>query len=109
MQGQAITSPDDRQVCQVPIVKPRLSNLSMVLGVHAGLRMTCHVYGRMNMVTHIMQPRFINSSALVFESVDIYFNKSGSRIRDLFGLLVHWRRIRAEMQFDKVGAILNQP
>jgi hypothetical protein len=38
----------------------------MVLGIHAELShsQTCHGYGRMGMVTHEMQPRFVHSSIL---------------------------------------------
>lgn len=67
----------------------------MVLGMHARLRMTCHAYGRMGMVTHIMQPRFINSSALLIASFNFYFDGGGSRIKGLIGLLVDWRRIHS--------------
>lgn len=41
-----------------------LIDISMVLGMHEKLRMTCHGYGRIDKVTHEMQPRFINSSTL---------------------------------------------
>lgn len=74
-----------------------LIDISMVLGVHARLRMNCHGYGRMDKVTHEMQPRFIHSLNLSpdFREFCFYFD-GGSMARCRFiEALNNWRRNRA--------------
>jgi len=60
--GEIVVWMIDKYV-RYPLHTP-LIDISMVLGLHARLRMTCHGYGRMDKVTHEMQPRFIHSSDL---------------------------------------------
>lgn len=65
----------------------------MVLSMYARLRMTCHGYGRMDMVTQDMQPRFIDSSSPTLQTLILTLTEDVLHGEDLFGVLFHWRTI----------------